>query len=45
MQFFRQETYYTCGCACFRMVLSNFKLNVPRESDLAKQNGSYWMKK
>lgn len=37
MQFFRQETYYTCGCACFRMALSHFKLNVPRESNLAKQ--------
>lgn len=40
MNFYRQETYYTCGCACFRMVLSNFKLKVPRESKLAKQMNS-----
>src|SRR5689334_17011484 len=37
MEYFRQQTYYTCGCACFRMVLSNFKLNVPRESELELQ--------
>lgn len=37
MKFFNQETFYTCGCACFRMVLDHFNLNVPRENDLAKQ--------
>lgn len=34
MKYFKQETAYTCGCACFRMVLSEFDLPVPSEEEM-----------
>lgn len=37
MKYFKQETFYTCGCACFRMVLSHFFDVVPSESKLEKE--------
>jgi len=34
MRYFEQETDYTCGVACLRMVISHFDDNVPTEAVL-----------
>lgn len=36
MQYYKQETNYTCGCASMRMVLANLKLPVPEEEEMIK---------
>lgn len=35
--YYEQEKYYTCACACFRMVLSHFNMEVPTEEFLEKE--------
>ena len=37
MIYFKQEKDYTCGCACFRMILSHFNMEVPSEHNLEKE--------
>lgn len=37
MEYFKQETNYTCGVACFRMVLSQFEDTVPEEAELVPE--------
>lgn len=39
MKYFKQEKGYTCGCACFRMVLSHLNIVVPSEEELEEQMG------
>lgn len=34
MRYFKQETNYTCGCACVRMALSKFTADIPTEQEL-----------
>lgn len=36
MEYFKQEKDYTCGCACVRMILSHFSIDVPTEAELEK---------
>jgi len=36
MKLIRQDEFYTCGCACMRMVLNNFGLVVPSELEMIK---------
>jgi len=40
MKFYTQEQYYTCGCACFRMMLSDQGYKVPNESTIERLLGS-----
>lgn len=40
MNYFEQETHYTCAVACFRMMLDHFGMPVPAEADLAAQLGT-----
>ncbi len=37
MKYFKQETGYTCGCACFRMIISAFSDDIPDEQSLIKE--------
>ena len=40
MEFYTQEKYYTCGCACFRMILSDQGLPDLKEEEIEKRIGS-----
>lgn len=42
MQYFKQEKDYTCGCACFRMVLSAQGLPDVDEQTLEETMGTTW---
>ena len=37
MKYYQQEKFYTCGCACFRMMLSHFNIEVPSEEFLEEK--------
>ena len=34
MHYYKQHKNYTCGCACFQMVLSRLGIDVPSQDDL-----------